>query len=286
MSILSRRPIRSAMSPPRKLDVGAQFIAPDNLSSTTIASPPALRAVVLGASNVAMGFPELLARLRARAGGPVEVLGAFGHGRSYGDPSRFLGIRELPGIVPCGLWAELERRPPLPTLGFVTDIGNDLAYGVPVPRIAGWIEACLDRLAARRADLVLGLPPMANLEALPAWRYHLFRSILFPGRRDSLSALLERARDLNERLLELGRARGALLVEPRSSWYGLDPIHPRARHRGAAWSHALLPDRKGPLPRGDRLPWLGAAELRLLGVPLRRPQPVRRFEDGTTVALY
>jgi hypothetical protein len=250
-------------------------------------APPALRAVVLGASNVAMGFPELLARLRARAGGPVEVLGAFGHGRSFGDPSRFLFVRELPGIAGCGLWADLDRRPPLPTLGLVTDVGNDLMYGSPVSRVAGWIEVCLDRLSARQADLVLCLLPIVNLETLPAWRYHFIRSILFPGRRAfSLSAMLDRAREMNERLRALGRERGALLIEPRASWYGLDPIHPRARHRGAAWSQALLPDWTGPLPRGDRLPWLGAAELRLLGVPLRRPQPVRRFEDGTTVALY
>ena len=60
-----------------------------------------------------------------------------------------------------------------------------------------------------------------------------------------------------------------------------------------AWSqilrHRLLPDEGSPAdvraPRTS-LPALGAAELRLCGVPLRYPQPVRRFKDGTTVALY
>ena len=259
----------------------------------TVPREPALRVVLLGASNLKMGFPRVLARLRGAAGGPVEVLAALGHGRSYGMWSRLAWVRQLPGIVQCGLWEQLERRPPLPTVAVVTDVGNDLLYGAPVPAIAGWIGTCLERLARHEAELVVGLLPLASLENLSAFRYHLVRQILFPGRRAApWSAVLDSARELNERLRRLGLEHGARLVEPSPSWYGMDPIHVRRSMRRQAWNeilrHPLLAGegRSGDQPPGGRLPLFGAAELRLFGVPLRNPQPVCRLKDGSTVALY
>src|SRR6185312_15364145 len=98
-----------------------------------------------------------------RAGGPVEVLAACGHGRSYIAWSRFLAIRHLPGIAGCGLWQALEDRPGLSTVALLTDAGNDLVYGAPVPAIVRGIEACLEKLAARRAQIVLTPLPLARL---------------------------------------------------------------------------------------------------------------------------
>jgi hypothetical protein len=245
--------------------------------------------VLLGASNLKMGLPWVLSRLRGAAEGPVEILGALGHGRSYGTSSRLCWVRQLPGIVGCGLWDELDRRPPLPTVALLTDVGNDLLYGASVPQITGWIETCLERLSAQRAENILSLLPVSSLEKVSAIRYHLLRSILFPGRRAaSWDAMLESVRELNEQLRQQGLAHGARLVEPLPSWYGIDPIHVRRSMRREAWTRTLLHPR---LPRegelwGGRLPLFGAAELRLFGVTLRNPQPVRRFEDGTTVALY
>ncbi|HEY4597786.1 MAG TPA: hypothetical protein VIJ02_15405, partial [Thermoanaerobaculia bacterium] len=120
---------------------------------------PVLRTVLLGASNLRISLPLVLDRVRRRAGGPVEVLAACGHGRSWGAWSRFLYVRHLPGISRCGLWEELRSRPLLPTLAVVTDVGNDLVYGAPVEEIAGWVEACLDRLVPE-TEIVMTLLPL------------------------------------------------------------------------------------------------------------------------------
>jgi hypothetical protein len=253
--------------------------------------PQAVRRVVLlGASNLKIGFPRVLARLR---GGPVEILAALGHGRSYGTWSRLAWVRLLPGIVQCGLWEELERRPRLPTVALVTDVGNDLLYGAPVPAIAGWVGTCLERLARQEAEIIIGLLPLSTLEKVSPVRYHLVRQILFPGRRAApWSAVLDSARELNERLRKLGLEHGARLVEPSPSWYGIDPIHVRRSMRSQAWNqildHPLLPREGQPAGKlaGGRLPLFGSAELRLFGVPLRNLQPVCHFKDGSTVALY
>lgn len=247
-----------------------------------------VRVVLLGASNLKIGFPRVLARLRGAA--PVEILAALGHGRSYGMWSRLAWVRQLPGIVQCGLWEELDRRPHLPTVALLTDVGNDLLYGAPVPAIAGWVGTCLERLARQEAEIIVGLLPLATLEKVSPVRYHLIRQILFPGRRAApWSAVLDSARELNETLRGLGLKHGARLVEPSPSWYGIDPIHVRRSMRSQAWNqildHPLLPLAGGP-GSGGRLPLFGSAELRLFGVTLRNLQPVCRLKDGSTVALY
>jgi hypothetical protein len=246
---------------------------------------PVLRAVLLGASNLRISLPLVLDRVRRRAGGPVEALAACGHGRSWGAWSRFLYVRHLPGISRCGLWEELRSRPLLPTLAVVTDVGNDLVYGVPVEEIAGWVEACLDRLVPE-TEIVMTLLPLARLERLSQPQVRLAAGLLFPGRPAPWPALLDRARDLDGRLRRMGGERGARLVEPAAAWYGLDPIHFRRRARREVWAH-VLPAPAGPAPEaGRRLPLLGAAESRLFGATVRRSQPAIRLADGSTVSLF
>jgi hypothetical protein len=221
---------------------------------------PALRAVLLGASNLRISLPWIVDRVRRRAGGPVETLAACGHGRSYGAWSRFLFGRRLPGIAGCGLWRELGRRPPLPTFALVTDIGNDLAYGAGVVETAGWVETCLDRLAGQEAEIVMTLLPLARLERLSGLQVRLAAALLFPGRELPWPALLDRARDLDERLRRMGRERGAHLIEPAADWYGLDPIHLRRRRRREVWSQIVSP-----------------------GIPL---EAIPVADRGTTLALF
>jgi hypothetical protein len=253
---------------------------------------PGLRAILLGASNLKAALPTVLEGIRRKAAGPTEALVACGHGRSYGTWSRFLFVRRLPGIAGCGLWRALEGRPPLRTLALITDVGNDLAYGAGVVEIAGWVEACLDRLAHHQAETVLTLLPLARLEKLSAWEVRLAASLLFPGRPAPWPGLLERAQELDARLRRMGRERGAHLVEPEAAWYGRDPIHLHRRARPGVWDRVLSlwptdPGAPGRSAAGRvRIPLLGTEELRLHGFILRTPQPAVRLEDGTTVALY
>jgi hypothetical protein len=254
-----------------------------------------LRAVLLGASNLKMGLPAVAGRLRRAAGGPIEVLAACGHGRSYVQWSRiFFGARALPGITGCGLWRDLADRPPVPTLALMMDGGNDLLYGPSTEAIAAGFGECLRRLTALGADVVAMPLPMVSLEKVSTVRYHAARTILFPGRGEPWASLLERARDLDWRLRGLAAEHGARLVEPQAAWYGIDPIHFRRRRRRQAWDHiaacwpALSPDRP-ETPPGDlrlRVPPFGAEELRLFGAVRRTIQPACRLPDGSTVALY
>lgn len=259
---------------------------------------PTRRAVVLGASNVARNLAIVFDTTRRLWREPVELLVAAGHGRSYGLSTRVLG-RGLSSLGACNLWRELDRRRRLPTAALVTDVGNDLMYGVPVDVVLTWVERCLNRLAEAGATLVATGLPTASVSRVNPWLYYPLRTVLFPRNRDPLATIVARARRLDDGLRALADRYGARFVEPRPEWYGLDPIHLRARCAGRAWREILAawsaPTVAAPTAanevavswsrRWTSLRWI-ADERRWFGIVQRRPQPVAMHADGTTLSMY
>jgi hypothetical protein len=251
---------------------------------------PQSRLIALGASNLTRGAGWLIAAAQQQASAPVEVFAALGHGRSYGIATRLLG-RGLPGIDGCGLWAALDRAPPLPATGLLMDVGNDLLYGVEVPTILGWVERALARLRPRVQRLAVAELPMHNLRRLGPKRYTLFRSLLFPRCRVPLPAMLQQAELLNRGLEQLAERHGAVSCQLRPEWYGIDPIH-ILRRCWPDFCRELLGMAGAAAPGAARL----SQRLRLLlAAPAQRSwfgrerhalQPSLRWPDGATVSLW
>lgn len=248
---------------------------------------------MLGASNLVRTMPTVLETAILCGTGACEVFLACGHGRSYGQSSRILG-RRLPGIVQCGLWEELQRRPPAPTTALITDIGNDLLYQAPVPQIAQWVQTCLDRLLALGAKPVVTALPLMNLAALSPARFKFFRTLFFPPCRLTLEQIREHAHQLDEQVRRIAQARGVAIAEPRGDWYGIDPIHIRYRHAPSAWREILAGWSDAETAQAGRMSWRAWARLHRLR-PAQRwmwgreqlaAQPVQRRPDGTTIWMY
>lgn len=245
------------------------------------------RVVLLGASNLTMGFRTVLGLVRAALpAGPMAVFAAAGHGRSYGQWSR-VGVRGLPGIIECDIWRALEAAPAGITYALVTDIGNDIAYGVPPETLGAWVAACLERLGGARVVL-MGLPA-ASLARLPRWRYHVTKAVLFPGQRLPYPAMQSRVGAINARLADLGARPGIALVDPQPEWYSLDAVHLRRRSRAAVWSE-VLGLWGGARPRAAPARWATGrpvpAHRTLFGLSAGRAQPSARLADGTPVFLF
>ncbi len=254
---------------------------------------PQRRVVLLGASNLTRGLPQVLGIARAVCGGPPDVLAALGGGRSYGLRKSLLG-RELPGIRGCGLWNALEERPPAPTLALVTDIGNDLLYEVPPDEVTGWVDECVGRLQRAGATVVMTVLPTCNVQTVSPALYASMRTVCFPRCRIGLAAMAERVLDLDARLRDLVRRRNLTLAEHRPEWYGIDPFHIRWRCRPAAWRTVLSGWSEAALPAANGASLWQSLRLRLLapeqrwffGWERRRVQPAGRLPDGTTLSLY
>jgi len=252
------------------------------VAAVELTGPRRATAIVLGASNVSRGLARLAAIVHQRAHGPVDLVVAAGHGRSYGVNSR-VAMRRLPSILGSGLWRALERdeggaRP----VALLTDIGNDLLYGFPARLVADWVGECLRRLSELGVRTAITRLPLASVAAVGPARYRAFRALFVPGCTLSLVAVKEATADLDARIAELAAEHAVTLIDQPGGWYGLDPIHPRRRHLtdlfhtvGDAWG---LPSP----PRRVRAGWrdwamLGSksAEVRSLARRARfTPQPV------------
>jgi len=267
----------------------------------TAAAPDAARLVLLGASTLARDFPTVLAAARetlapAVGHGPLEVFTACGHGRSYGTWSRLVLVRGLPGIAGCGLWDALAARSEHSrTYALVTDIGNDVGYGAQPAEIAGWVETCLERLAALGARTAMTLLPLASLQRLSRWKLQLLRRLLYPTHRTTYEQIRDRTAELQQRLRDLAGRYGVPALEPDPEWFGPDRIHFRHGSRERAWRRMLAlwdgaPGSAGAAvaPRPSRLSWWRMTPERwsLAGVRLGRAQPAGRLEEGTSIWLY
>jgi hypothetical protein len=219
------------------------------------------------------------------------VLAALGHGRSYGATSRVL-VRTLPGILQSGLWRQLEQLPSTDTRALVTDVGNDILYGSSPAEILAWVEEVVDRLQRRTQDIVLTDLPLARIRRLSRPQFLLFRSLLFPSCRLSLSQALETSARVAEGLAALANAKAVRLFPLKPEWYGIDPIHIRPRLWRAAWQEILCGETDETADAAaSRAEWLRLYLLRpeqqwLLGRPQRTPQLGRALARGGRVWLY
>jgi hypothetical protein len=252
------------------------------------------RIVLLGASNLTRAFPTVVASALASFERPLSIVSAMGFGRSYGQVSSFFPKKNL-GIFQTKIWSNLQRDSQTPTTAFVTDIGNDLAYEVPVKTVVEWVEACLDRLELVGANIVLSDLPMSTLREVGAVRYRIFRTVLFPYCRLSWKEMLNRAEQLSERLHEISKTRNMPIFIGKKEWHGLDPIHPRRSALRQQWQELFalagveLKEKSNSenhflLTRYLRN--LRPASWSQFSITRHSKQPCGRLHDGTTIELY
>jgi hypothetical protein len=254
--------------------------------------------ILLGASNLTIGWRPLLRALRQTIRQPLSLYVALGMGRSYVDWSGFW-LRRLPSIVDCGLWdalppvprASADCRPPLV---LVTDIGNDIVYGVQPERIARQTAICLERIRSRwpHARVVMTALPMASVRTVGRVRYQIARTTLFPTCFLSLPTVLHRAEQLEVHVHRLATEFHCKLVVPDGAWYGHDPIHVLRhlrqdvfREMFRRWDLPELPHAGlAQLPVPPDVPLPVAALRTLAWIPVRATQPAWESPELTVSA--
>ncbi len=248
--------------------------------------------VVLGASNVSRGLPRLAATARVRAAGPLDLFVAAGHGRGYGVSTR-VWQRRLPSILSSGLWRALDRERADQPLAVITDVGNELLYGLGVSAVASAVREAAERLADRGARLAITGLPIAGIGRVGPVQYRLLRTLYVPGCLLSLAEIKDASRWLDDELQAIAADTGATFLEQPAEWYGVDAIHVRRPHLDALWHRVCdtwtLPA-AATRPRATLTDWaaLGsrAAEVRSLGRITRLTRQPVIDRDALRVWLY
>ncbi len=253
--------------------------------------------VLLGASNLTRAMSVVVDTLRLQYGGSLRIVAALGLGRSFGMRSSVMG-RSLPSMLDCGLWDALDTRSgsaELPGIALITDIGNDVMYGVQPQRIVEWIGECTDRLANRGISRInISALPIDSIRRVRRWQYAMVRAALFPSRDIPYDTAIERAFQL-QAMLERFTEQHAPLIRLRAHerhWYGFDPIHLRRRWWPEAWSRFVASDDAAAEVRASpsligllRLRAHFPARFEIAGLPFRCRQPLVISPD-TTVEMY
>ena len=152
------------------------------------------RVIALGASNLTRGLRTVVSMSRVAWGRDTEVIAALGLGRSYGAYHR-LGLRGLPGMLECGLWNALDAMPQAPSIGIVSDVGNDILYGSPPAQILEWVGEAVTRLQRHATEIALAGLPFHNVDRLSERRFRIMRAFMFPSSGQTLAgAFAEAAR--------------------------------------------------------------------------------------------
>jgi hypothetical protein len=252
------------------------------------------RILILGASNVTLAFPLLASACLRPRNVSTELFAAHGHGRSLCARS-FVLNRGLPSIRRCGIWNVLKSRPPVDeSWAFVTDVGNDLIYGFEVEEILQRLNELFEQVAGLGMPLTFVRLPVERALQLTEWRYRVIKQMLFPGKTIPWSTLSRRMIDLDARAAQTAAAHQAVVLTPRLSWYGIDPIHIRRSRRIAAWQEitgtanlsAPLEVRSVPLRQALicwRLPPWRRSYGRQVSV---QTQPVRQDLNGNSIWLF
>lgn len=249
-------------------------------------TPPAVRAVLLGASNLTLAWPRIMRLLQSRFTGPLDIYTAQGLGRSYVCARSSMGLRQLPGILTSELWQALPsaEEQPTQTVGLLTDFGNDLLYGRRPEDIVQAAQTVVQRLREQfpECHLVVTRPPLHSVQTLGAWRFTISRTVLFPLSRLSLQDIKDMTQQLDAGLCQLAENQQLPLFQPRGEWYGIDPIHVRYPFQETAFAEmmALWPDMSVP----PESPTEGAADNQTPAADQlasgRRPTPGLRWLMG------
>ena len=255
---------------------------------------PARRAILLGASNITLGLPWVVPAVEERLGSPVEIIGSWGHGRSYGVPSSLL-YRTLRGIVHSKLWRVLEDLPPRPTYACLTDVGNDIAFGHTPDEILGWLTTVFERLDRLGAHtLVTGLP-LERLRDQSAVNFCVFRMLYFPQYPLRQADILAKVEEVHARVEELTARFGFTFVPKERHWYGYDPIHIQFSHMKEAWEKILrgwddeerVAHKRWANPRRAVELWsLRPERYDIFGEKFLTTQPCYRTRRSSTIAMY
>jgi hypothetical protein len=193
--------------------------------------------VLMGASNLARGYSALADCLvRCLAPEPVEILHAMGPGRGYCAEGGIFNIR-YPAIGASGILDSISAQtaPPRRIIALITDIGNDIMYGVPVSEITACLSALLKQFSALDADVFLQPIPIDLSEDVSKNQFRILRSIFYPNSAIDYEKAKEAVFAVNDFLRANAGERVHLLPSGKESM-GIDKIHYSVFQSHKAWS--------------------------------------------------
>lgn len=208
--------------------------------------------IFLGASNLARGYYGLIHFLRRQLHPrPLHIFNALGPGRGYCAEGGIFNV-VYPPINACGIMdaARESAHPPCRVVALITDIGNDIMYGVPAESIIDCVTELLKTFRELDADVLMTSIPNSLEHEVGKIPFAVLRALFYPKSRVERSQAASAVIEIN-RFLRNSVSGRITLIEDLQDYYGIDIIHFSLLKGQHAWSR------------------IGVEILRILGVECR-----------------
>jgi len=194
--------------------------------------------ILLGASNLSRGCFAFARHMKTCLHPrKLEVLIASGPGRAYYASGGLLNV-SYPPICTSEIFevAHNKSESGCQVVALVTDIGNDIMYGVSAEQVIETVQQVFDKLQSLNAEIFYTTLPVAFEKGIhPIW-FYILRSVLLPFSRVSYSEATAGIVEVNRFLKERAGSYGHLISD-MDRYLGFDDIHYGWLRAHSAWSH-------------------------------------------------
>ncbi len=168
---------------------------------------------------------------------PVEVMIATGPGRGYCVPGGLLTV-VYPPIQSSRIFEAAREKfaSGYRVIALVTDIGNDIMYGVSPEVLIETVQQVFTRLHSMNAEIFYTtLPEKFEKGISPAW-FYILRTLLVPGSRVPYEKAIAGITEVNRFLKEFAQ-KSCHRIPGLDRYLGFDEIHYGWFSAQKAWTH-------------------------------------------------
>lgn len=193
--------------------------------------------VLLGASNLARGYSALTRHISKNISAG-EFLNALGPGRGYCARGGLLNFT----YSPIGECRVMESAKVYAERGFrvtvlLTDIGNDIMYGVPESSLIESLDTLIEKSLKLNAEVFLTSIHVDVSKDMGKTSFKLLKSIFYPNSPVTFDQADSAVKKLNQYLAEKSLQNERVhLVNGLGAFCGLDKIHYGLFKSHLAWS--------------------------------------------------
>ena len=200
-------------------------------------SDPEFLFVLLGASNLARGYSALTRHL-SQSISPIRFINALGPGRGYCVRGGLLNFSYTP-IGECRVmksaesFAEQGGRVAV----LLTDIGNDIMYGIPGESLIECLDALIEKARHWNAEIFVTSIHVNVSRDMGKTSFKLLRALFYPKSPVTFDQADAAVKRVNHYLEEKSQEnRQVHLVSGLGTFCGLDKIHFSLLKSHLAWS--------------------------------------------------
>lgn len=194
--------------------------------------------VFLGASNLARSYYGLKRCItRCLFPRPVRFVHALGPGRGYISRGGIFNAI-YPPILDCGIIEAIRsrRNSNQKVVALITDVGNDIMYGVPADDIISGLDSLFGTLNEFSARVFITSIPVDLKNDVNEFYFRTLRRIFFPNSPVEYHQAAEAVRVINKFMLESPNE-NLTVIDGMEQYCGMDKIHYSLLKSRQAWTY-------------------------------------------------